>query len=212
MKKRTWAKRLGAYVLSLSLMVTCFGVGKVEAAEDKFVFDQKNCYAIAAVDEEGKIADALNVKATGWQTHTTVDGMVMGNGDATYMIGETSQILIVPSANQSGLDNNETRVNLYYPDKEDGEKPYPMHAEGGNDFLFADADKRKDCCEYIITKTGEQQGIIRDTTRNYYFTIKANGEVVRVPEKANATSFRFIENPEIGDFTYYIEHQEQERT
>lgn len=207
MKKRTWAKRLGAYVLSLSLMVTCFGVGKVEAAEDKFVFDQKNCYAIAAVDEEGKIADALNVKATGWQTHTTVDGMVMGNGDATYMIGETSQILIVPSADQSGLDNNETRVNLYYPDKEDGEKPYPMRAEGGNDFLFADADKRKDCCEYIITKTGEQQGIIRDTTRNYYFTIKANGEVVRVPEKANATSFRFIENPEIGDFTYYIEHQ-----
>lgn len=192
---KTFWKKLVALLLTLAMMLGGMIAVPVQAATDPLQFNVNSTYAVVF---NGK---ALNVEAVGWQTHTTVDGDYVADGNK---ISSQSLLRFTPLADQSGLSSDEVKVKIEYVGIE-GET-YPIRTEGGNEFVFADSEKRQDACEYVIKKTDDNVGTIQDTTRNYYFSIKDNGEIERVADKDKATEFIFIENPTVVDFTVYIEH------
>lgn len=188
-------KRAGALALACAVLLGVLQPGTAEAAGEALEFHGESTYAAVSVDS-GK---AVNIKQAGWQTHTTIDGTYIEESSG---VEKTAQLKITPQADQSGLGADETKVLITSGGLED---TYPLRAEGNNNYVFADAEKRAEQSEYIITKTGESQGIIRDTNMNWYLGTE-NGEIRRVGEKDKAVEFRFVENPAVVDLTMYIEH------
>lgn len=200
MRKRI-AQKIQALLLVLTMLVSILTPAAVYAEEPEegktsLVFQADSSYAVVNGNK------AINVKAVGWQTRTTVDGIYV---EESNKISNQSLLKITPLEDQTGLAADEVKVRMDYAGIE-GES-YPIRTEGGNTFVFADADKRADACTYVIKKTGEHQGIIQDTTRNYYFSIQASGEIERVADASQAAVFQFVENPVVTDFTLYIEHK-----
>ena len=194
MVKKFW-KKITASILTLAMSLSMMVVVPVQAANKPLEFSANKTYAAVF---DGK---TINIKSVGWQTRTTVDGDYVADGNK---VSNQSLLKFTPLADQSGLSADEVKVKIEYVGIE-GET-YPIRTEGGNEFVFADSDKRQDACEYVIKKTDDNVGTIQDTTRNYYFSIKDNGEIERVADKDKATEFTFIENPTVVDFTVYIEH------
>lgn len=197
--KRKLFKKLSVSLLTLTMMVGMVAQTPVYAANEALDIKDESTYAL--VDVKSQLA--LNVKAIGWQTQTTVNGEFIEEGSK---ITNAELFQFVKVSDQSGLEADEVRVKMNYVGQENA--VYPMRSESGNDFLFADSEKRSDCCEYIIKKTGEQLGTIRDMTRNYYFSIGDAHKIKRVADEKEALVFRFVENPTVTDFSLYIEHVE----
>jgi len=179
------------------MVLSLLSPAAVKAAEEPLAFESESNYAIVEV-ESGK---AIDVKAPGWTTHTTAAGIYIEDGNK---VESKSLMKITTQEDQSGLAEDEVKVLITSIGLGD---TYPLRAEEGNDYVFADADKRNDQYEYIITKIGNGQGVIRDTNKNWYIGID-NGELRRVSDVGSAATFWFIENPEVTDFSMYIEHKE----
>lgn len=196
-----WTKKISSYVLSLVMVLSLLSPIAVNAEEPAgtstaLEFDSANDYAIVDVNS-GK---AIDIGAPGWQTQTTVAGYY---NDEDQSIESKSLMKITPAANQEGLAADEVKVTI---DSVGLKDVYPLRSEAGNDFTFADAEKRTTENEYIISKTDDGQGIIKDTSRNYYFGIDS-GKLKRYENISNAVEFKFIENPTVVDLTsLYIEH------
>lgn len=133
---KTFWKKLVALLLTLAMMLGGMIAVPVQAATDPLQFNVNSTYAVV-----------FNGKAVGWQTHTTVDGDYVADGNK---ISSQSLLRFTPLADQSGLSSDEVKVKIEYVGIE-GET-YPIRTEGGNEFVFADSKKRQDACEYVIKK------------------------------------------------------------
>lgn len=145
MKKKGIRKRVGTWALSLAVLAGILQPVPVKAAEEPLGFAAEHTYAAVAVESK----KAVNIKQAGWQTHTTIDGTYVEESEG---VEKTALLKIEPQTDQSGLEAGEIRVLISSVGLED---TYPLRAEGGNDYIFADADKRQDQYEYIVTKTAD---------------------------------------------------------
>ena len=190
-------KRVYATVLTIAMAIGMLNPVTIKAAATPVEINDDSRYVLVSTENN----KAVNVSKPGWTTHTTVYGAYVEDGNK---VNQNSLLKIVKTADQNGLAADEVRVNIYSVGLDD---QYPIRSEGDNTYVFADSDKRTDQCEYIIKATGTNTGTIRDTNKGKYFGIdSSNGEILRVDEN-QALEFKFLENPAVVDFTYYIEHK-----
>lgn len=213
MRRKRWTKRLGALGLSLAMLAGLLNPAQTEAAgEDKLVFNPDVSYAVIS-ETTGQ---AIDVKAVNWGNNDT---MATGeyreknqsvNTTSLFRFGETAY-----SPNTVG--ENDTVARMYYFDA--AGSYHPMRSEG-NDFIFADPNNRGldgetqasaddiKMATYIITKTGENTGTIKEANQNRYLTVNDKGEIRKSANPADAETFTFIENPAVIDDSLYIENVE----
>lgn len=207
MQRKSIVKRVSAWGLSLAMILGTLTPLSVKAEDDAFVFSPDSNYAIVS-EASGK---AIDVKAVNWGNNDTI---ATGEfREKTQSVNATSVFRFGDTSYSSDLTADETAVRMYYYDS--AAAYHPMRSEG-NDFIFADpngrggiesnSDEDIKMATYIIKKTGENTGIIKDATRGYYLTVNENGEIRKSENVENANTFRFIENPKILDDTAYIEN------
>lgn len=196
-------KKLLASILTLAMTFSVMGVASVEAVKDVFTFKEENTYALISNTNN----KAIYIHNINWGNNDTkADGDYSKSGKVL----SNSLLKITPLEDQSGADASKGEVKVKIGYEVDG-KYYPIRSEG-NDFIFADPnqrDKNDDDlkqCSYIITKTGDSIGTIRDMTRGYYLTVNDQGEIRKLGDDVSqATEFTIVENPAIIDNTTYIE-------
>lgn len=176
--------------MTLAIIIANMSMVQISANDGVISFEE-GIYAIVSVDT-GK---AINAKTAGYTTHTTVDGTYIVDGNK---IDNKSIFTFTPT--NSAIDD-EFKIETAGLDD-----VYPLRAEGSNDYVFVDSDKRSDLCSYVVEKTGENKGYIKNTSHNKYFGIKDNGEILLSDNKEKAKEFLFIKNPVVSDFSLYIEH------
>ncbi len=172
-----------------------------ENTTDALEFSADSVYAIV----EKTTGNAVNATASGWTSHIMVQGIY--HADTNQIEDKSVRFIITPQdAEEDTLEANQTKVKIecYV-----GNEVYPFRKESGNNYCFADADKRYDAsCEmYIITKTAENEGTIQAVSDKRYATID-NGEL-RFDEASKADDaaiFTFAQDPTILDISFTIEH------
>lgn len=193
----SYIKKLIAMVLTFAMTLSMASIATIQAMQSPIEFNKSKTYAVISKTNN----KAIYVHNVNWGNNDTkADGDYTKSGKVL----PNSIFKITPLDDQSGADSSkgEVKVNIEYQ-KEDG-KLYPMRSEG-NDFIFADPQLR-DLNTYIITKTDDNVGTIRDMTRGYYLTVNDQGEIRKLSDDASqATEFTFVENPQLIDNTAYIE-------
>ena len=191
----SYIKKLIAMVLTFAMTLSMASIATIQAPIE---FNKSKTYAVISKTNN----KAIYVHNINWGNNDTkADGDYTKSGKVL----PNSIFKITPLDDQSGADSSkgEVKVNIEYQTV-DG-KLYPMRSEG-NDFIFADPNLRNDLCSYIITKTDDGVGTIRDMTRGYYLTVNEQGEIRKLSDDASqATEFTFVENPQLIDNTAYIE-------
>lgn len=194
----SYIKKLIAMVLTFAMTLSMASIATIQAMQSPIEFNKSKTYAVISKTNN----KAIYVHNINWGNNDTkADGDYTRSGKVL----SNSIFKITPLDDQSGADSSkgEVKVNIEYQTV-DG-KLYPMRSEG-NDFIFADPNLRNDLCSYIITKTGDGVGTIRDMTRGYYLTVNEQGEIRKLSDDASqATEFTFVENPQLIDNTAYIE-------
>ena len=194
----SYIKKLIAMVLTFAMTLSMASIATIQAMQSPIEFNKSKTYAVISKTNN----KAIYVHNINWGNNDTkADGDYTKSGKVL----PNSIFKITPLDDQSGADSSkgEVKVNIEYQTV-DG-KLYPMRSEG-NDFIFADPNLRNDLCSYIITKTDDGVGTIRDMTRGYYLTVNEQGEIRKLSDDASqATEFTFVENPQLIDNTAYIE-------
>lgn len=194
----SYIKKLIAMVLTFAMTLSMASIATIQAMQSPIEFNKSKTYAVISKTNN----KAIYVHNINWGNNDTkADGDYTKSGKVL----PNSIFKITPLDDQSGADSSkgEVKVNIEYQ-AVDG-KLYPMRSEG-NDFIFADPNLRNDLCSYIITKTDDGVGTIRDMTRGYYLTVNEQGEIRKLSDDASqATEFTFVENPQLIDNTAYIE-------
>lgn len=194
----SYIKKLIAMVLTFAMTLSMASIATIQAMQSPIEFNKSKTYAVISKTNN----KAIYVHNINWGNNDTkADGDYTKSGKVL----PNSIFKITPLDDQSGADSSkgEVKVNIEYQTV-DG-KLYPMRSEG-NDFIFADPNLRNDLCSYIITKTDDGVGTIRDMTRGYYLTVNEQGEIRKLSDDASqATEFIFVENPQLIDNTAYIE-------
>lgn len=194
----SYIKKLIAMVLTFAMTLSMASIATIQAMQSPIEFNKSKTYAVISKTNN----KAIYVHNINWGNNDTkADGDYTRSGKVL----PNSIFKITPLDDQSGADSSkgEVKVNIEYQTV-DG-KLYPMRSEG-NDFIFADPNLRNDLCSYIITKTDDGVGTIRDMTRGYYLTVNEQGEIRKLSDDASqATEFTFVENPQLIDNTAYIE-------
>ncbi|MDD3403795.1 MAG: glycosyl hydrolase [Hespellia sp.] len=210
MQRKSIVKRVSAWGLSLAMILGTLTPLSVKAEEEPFAFSPDSNYAI--VSEVTR--KAVDVKAINWTDRDTMATGEFREKETTQSVNATSVFRFgTTTYTPATLAADETAVRMYYYDS--AAVYHPMRSEG-NDFIFADPSDRDGInsdnaddikmATYIIKKTGENTGIIKDATRGYYLTVNDAGEIRKSANAEDANSFRFIENPQIIDDTAYIEN------
>lgn len=193
----SYIKKLIAMVLTFAMTLSMASIATIQAMQSPIEFNKSKTYAVISKTNN----KAIYVHNINWGNNDTkADGDYTRSGKVL----PNSIFKITPLDDQSGADSSkgEVKVNIEYQTV-DG-KLYPMRSEG-NDFIFADPQLR-DLNTYIITKTDDNVGTIRDMTRGYYLTVNDQGEIRKLSDDASqATEFTFVENPQLIDNTAYIE-------
>lgn len=193
----SYIKKLIAMVLTFAMTLSMASIATIQAMQSPIEFNKSKTYAVISKTNN----KAIYVHNINWGNNDTkADGDYTKSGKVL----PNSIFKITPLDDQSGADSSkgEVKVNIEYQTV-DG-KLYPMRSEG-NDFIFADPQLR-DLNTYIITKTDDNVGTIRDMTRGYYLTVNDQGEIRKLSDDASqATEFTFVENPQLIDNTAYIE-------
>lgn len=193
----SYIKKLIAMVLTFAMTLSMASIATIQAMQSPIEFNKSKTYAVISKTNN----KAIYVHNINWGNNDTkADGDYTRSGKVL----PNSIFKITPLDDQSGADSSkgEVKVNIEYQTV-DG-KLYPMRSEG-NDFIFADPQLR-DLNTYIITKTDDNVGTIRDMTRGYYLTVNEQGEIRKLSDDASqATEFKFVENPQLIDNTAYIE-------
>mgnify|MGYP000494251052 FL=1 len=193
----SYIKKLIAMVLTFAMTLSMASIATIQAMQSPIEFNKSKTYAVISKTNN----KAIYVHNINWGNNDTkADGDYTRSGKVL----PNSIFKITPLDDQSGADSSkgEVKVNIEYQTV-DG-KLYPMRSEG-NDFIFADPQLR-DLNTYIITKTDDNVGIIRDMTRGYYLKVNEQGEIRKLSDDASqATEFTFVENPQLIDNTAYIE-------
>ena len=193
----SYIKKLIAMVLTFAMTLSMASIATIQAMQSPIEFNKSKTYAVISKTNN----KAIYVHNINWGNNDTkADGDYTRSGKVL----PNSIFKITPLDDQSGADSSkgEVKVNIEYQTV-DG-KLYPMRSEG-NDFIFADPQLR-DLNTYIITKTDDNVGTIRDMTRGYYLTVNEQGEIRKLSDDASqATEFTFVENPQLIDNTAYIE-------
>ena len=193
----SYIKKLIAMVLTFAMTLSMASIATIQAMQSPIEFNKSKTYAVISKTNN----KAIYVHNVNWGNNDTkADGDYTRSGKVL----PNSIFKITPLDDQSGADSSkgEVKVNIEYQTV-DG-KLYPMRSEG-NDFIFADPQLR-DLNTYIITKTDDNVGTIRDMTRGYYLTVNDQGEIRKLSDDASqATEFTFVENPQLIDNTAYIE-------
>ena len=194
----SYIKKLIAMVLTFAMTLSMASIATIQAMQSPIEFNKSKTYAVISKTNN----KAIYVHNINWGNNDTkADGDYTKSGKVL----PNSIFKITPLDDQSGADSSkgEVKVNIEYQTV-DG-KLYPMRSEG-NDFIFADLNLRNDLYSYIITKTDDGVGTIRDMTRGYYLTVNEQGEIRKLSDDASqATEFTFVENPQLIDNTAYIE-------
>lgn len=193
----SYIKKLIAMVLTFAMTLSMASIATIQTMQSPIEFNKSKTYAVISKTNN----KAIYVHNINWGNNDTkADGDYTRSGKVL----PNSIFKITPLDDQSGADSSkgEVKVNIEYQTV-DG-KLYPMRSEG-NDFIFADPQLR-DLNTYIITKTDDNVGTIRDMTRGYYLTVNDQGEIRKLSDDASqATEFTFVENPQLIDNTAYIE-------
>lgn len=190
-------KKVCAFVLVLAMVVGALNPLSVGAASFTLDLDDTATYALVASDSK----KAVTFKQSVYSVHGSADGVYIEDGDK---IGNTSALGIIKSTNQGNLQGGEVRVDMYSTGLGDN---YPIRAEGENNYIFADGDKRTDQHEYILEPVADNEVKIRDTAKNWYLGLTNTGEIERVKTAGQAAIFKLVKDAAVTDFTVYIEHK-----
>lgn len=179
---------------------TVEATGAPESEALEFVAD--NNYAMVA-STTGK---AVNTIGLSWGNHIKVE---VPYDTASGKIEDKSARYVMTPQDAEGLESSQTKVMIQCLV---GTQLYPLRTESGNNYSFADNDGESGRYDgssemYIITKTGEQEGILQAVSSGRYATV--NGGELRFDEATTAETaerFLFVENPKILDLSFTIEH------
>ena len=179
---------------------TVEATGAPESEALEFVAD--NNYAMVA----STTGRAVNTIGLSWGNHIKVE---VPYDTASGKIEDKSARYVMTPQDAEGLESSQTKVMIQCLV---GTQVYPLRTESGNNYSFADNDGENGRYDgssemYIITKTGEQEGILQAVSSGRYATV--DGGELRFDEATTAETaerFLFVENPEILDLSFTIEH------
>ena len=155
--------------MNVSKHSICKGLHEAGHFNASFTLDVDDTATYALVASDSK--KAVTFKQSVYSVHGSADGVYIEDGDK---IGNTSALGIIKSTNQGNLQGGEVRVDMYSTGLGDN---YPIRAEGENNYIFADGDKRTDQHEYILEPVADNELKIRDTAKNWYLGLTNTGEI-----------------------------------
>lgn len=183
-------KKITASLLTVAMMLSMMIIVPVQAVEGALSFNDNAKYAMIS-KTTGK---AFTVTGVGYSIPTEVSGQY---DEKNQTVKDSSVVYIL----QQSTSGNDTVVKLKLGDGE----TY-LRTENADGFYYPWADIRSDLCTYIITKTGDNEGIIKDQNYDKYIKVGENEKLTYTKDKSEAEVFTFVEDVKVLDTTVSIQN------